>query len=210
MASAVGGETSALTGGIVSAREDDGKTTTGTVPLPTQPNPPPAAVDPADPASNDQEPDVSGDGSQTGHTVDPVPGSGNTNPSIDIEGPEPPPAGVGAPFVSGLAPAQGPTGGGAQVNVEGGNFSAGDAVQWGSVTLAPNLAIGGSVLRITAPARGGLPASLDVRVRRGTEASNALTFTYQTVATSTPRVTGLVSGTTPIVGGPTSGGQAVT
>jgi hypothetical protein len=92
---------------VVVANEDDGKTTTGQVPLPTTETPPPAEVPPANTSSNDQEPNVSGDGSQTGHTNDPLPGAGNGGSSIDLEGPEPPEPGTEAAFVSGLRSSRG-------------------------------------------------------------------------------------------------------
>ena len=200
---ATSGGVTGLAEGIVLAADDDGKTTTGTVPLPTDPDPPPVEVPPASPNSNDEDPGVSGDGSSTGTTTVPRPGSIETTPSVDIEGPEPSAPASQAPLVSGLSPSHGPAGGGTTVDVEGANFAAGDAVEWGGATQ-PSTLIGSTVLRVNAPPRGGLPASVSVRVRRGAEASNAAMFTYQTTALSTPDVTALS-----ITSGPTAGGTTV-
>ena len=181
---------------------DDGKTTTGTVPLPTQPEPPPARVDPPDSTSNDGEPDVSGDGLTTGHTEVPTPGH-DIGSSIHVEGPEPPPMRGTAPVLAGLSPPVGPEGGNTVVDLEGANFRAGDSLRWNGVGLATTV-VSSTVLRVTSPARGQAPVSVRVLVRRGGQTTNALSFTYQLVQSS-PDITSLSS-----TSGSTAGGQAVT
>ena len=193
-----------LDDGAVFAADDDGKTTTGTVPLPTDPDPPPVDVPPADPNSNVEEPGVSGDGLSTGTTTVPRPGSGVYTPTVDVEGPEPPTIANQAPVIAGLSPSHGPASGAIVVDVEGAFFRAGDVVEWGGTAIATNT-INSAVLRVTAPARGALPASVAVRVRRGAEASNAVSFGYQATALSAPDVTSLT-----VTSGPTTGGSAVT
>ena len=163
----VGGATSAS----IFAGANDGKSTTGTIPLPTEPTPAAPVVQPPPPADDIQDPAVSGDGSQTGATVQPRPGSGGAAPSVEVEGPPAPPPAAAAPYLSALGPAQGPTTGGNVVDVRGAHFQANATVRWNGVPLNPAVVrfVNSALLRVTAPAgTGAVPCRSRAAGRRRT------------------------------------------
>ncbi len=174
---------------------DDGKSTTGSIPSPTAPTPPPATVDPPSPTENAEDPEVSGDGSQTGTTVAPTPGSGTPGPSVETEGV--PEAAVETPFISGLSPAQGVTTGNNLVQIQGSHFSNATSVEWGAFSLVPNV-VNDGLIQVTAP--GGAVGSVTVQVRKQALGSNLVTYTYQ-AALSTPVITQVNPASGPVTGG---------
>jgi Tol biopolymer transport system component len=195
----VGGATS----GSVFGGANDGKSTTGTIPLPTEPVPTAPSVQQPPPADDIQDPAVSGDGSQTGATVQPRPGSGGSAPSVSVEGPPAPPPAAAAPFLSALGPAQGPTTGGNVVDVQGAHFQANATVRWNGVALPPSEVsfVNSALLRVTAPAGTN---AVSVQVQSGGQATNVLTYIYQ-ANLSSPRITSFTPGS-----GLPSGGTVVT
>ena len=192
--------------GPVVAALDDGKSTTGTIPLPTSPTPPPPVVEPQPPADNLEDTGVSGDGADTATTVNPQPGSGGSAPSVSVEGPAEPPPSAAAPFLAGLSQPQGPPAGGNVVLVEGAHFQANASVVWNGAALAPASVafVHSGLLRVTAPAAPMGVTTIQVQVQSAAQTSNSLPYTY-VAAVSAPRINTF----TP-VSGPTAGGTVVT
>ena len=178
--------------GTVIAPIDDGKVTTGTIPDPGTGGSEPD-VDPPATNENDQDPVVSGDGSDTGSTGTPTPGSGNpdstgqTDGVDDEEGPE------AVPYIASMTPASGLTTGGNLVDIYGGNFfgGGGSIVRWGNVDIVPDLVNGGH-LRVSAPAAAA--GIVSVRVRNGGLETDPVSYTY-TNAVSAPTITNLAPST---------------
>ncbi len=139
---------------------------------------------------------MSGDGSETGATIVPAPGSGGSVPSIETDGvPEAPDE---PPFISGLGPASGPIGGGQIVEVQGAHFAAGSSVRWSGQTLVPLAGGNGSLLRVQAPSVAAAQP-VDVQVRAGTLSSNVVTYMYLP-AQSTPVITSVTPASGPVTG----------
>ena len=180
---------------------DDGKSTTGSVPGPTAPVPPPPILDPVPPTGTVEDPDLSGDGSSSGSTIPPGAGGGGDQPAVVIEDV---PADPGdPPFISGLAPVSGPMAGGQIVEIQGARFIIGDTVRWGAQALTPLAGGTGSSLRVIAPPVGGA-GPVDVYVQHGSASSNVVRYTYL-VAQSTPAITSVSPAS-----GPVTGQQSVT
>jgi Tol biopolymer transport system component len=180
---------------------DDGKSTTGSIPSPTSPDPPPPVIDPVPPTGTVEDPNLSGDGSSSGTPIPPGTDAGGSDPEIVIERiPDDP---GDPPFISGLAPVSGPMAGGQIVEIQGGHFLGGDTVRWGAQTLTPLAGGTGSVLRVIAPP-SGFAVAVDVLVQHGTSSSNVVVYTYQ-VAQSTPVITSMSPAS-----GPVTGQQSVT
>ena len=192
-----------VSGAIVGA-VDDGKSTTGEVPSPTDPAPPDADVPPPPPDQDTEDPATSGDGTTTGGTQEPDAGTNDGEPEVEVEeAPEDPSP---APFIAGLAPASGPITG-SVVLIEGANFVNGQTtVLWNGNFLSSTV-LNTTTVRVTAPAVGG-DTTVDVRVLVGptgqSQASNIAQYTYAT-GKSAPAITSITQNTT----GPVTGGTAV-
>ncbi len=187
---------------VVEGLTDDGKSTTGQVPSPTTPAPPPADVPPAPPTGSTEDPATSGDGSTTGTTTEPDPGTGGGEPVVELD--EAPEDGDGTPFIAGLSPGAGPTTGGNVIDIQGANFVNGQTtVHWGLATPGVTF-VNGSLVRVTAPAApGGVDGLVTVRVIVNGEGSNEVEYSYVTGLTS-PTITSFNPTT-----GSTAGGNAV-
>ncbi len=183
------------------AAVDDGKSTSGSIPSPTTPDPPPPVIDPVPPTGTVEDPNVSGDGSSSGTPVPPGADGGSNEPVIVID--ELPEAPEDPPFISGLGPVSGPMAGGQLVEIQGAGFAPGAVVRWGSQTLAPLAGGTPSLLRVITPASASAVA-VEVQVQAGQVSSNVVIFTYQ-VAQSTPVITSVDPAS-----GPVTGQQSVT
>ena len=197
------GTASPSTAAAIVARVDDGKSTTGTIPSPTAPDPPPPDVAPVPPGGTVEDPNVSGDGSSSGTTVPPGPGTGGDQPATEIE--EIPEDAGDPPFISGLGPSSGPIAGGQIVEIQGARFIIGQTVRFGGQTVVPLAGGTGSMIRVIAPiAPMGAAGTVDVQVWHGEASSNVARYTYL-AAQSTPVITSVTPAT-----GPVTGGQSVT
>ena len=154
---------------------NDGKSTTGVIPSPTDDTPPEPVVDPPAPTQSTEDPTASGDGSNTGSTSQPTPGSGGGEPNVETQ--EVPPDPNDTPFIAGLSPSSGPAGGGNPVEIHGANFIVGATVSWNGTTVASQR-INDAQMRV--PNAPNLPAGtiVQVRVIADGEASNAVSYTY--------------------------------
>ena len=195
------GTTAPSSAAAIVAPVDDGKSTSGSIPSPTVPDPPPPVIDPVPPTGTVEDPNVSGDGSSSGTPIPPGIDAGGGEPEIVIERlPDDP---GDPPFISGLGPASGPMIGGQVVEIQGGHFLVSDTVRWGGQTRIPLAGSTGSVLRVIAPPSGSADA-VDVLVQHGSSSSNTVRYTYL-VAQSTPVITSVTPAS-----GPVTGQQSVT
>ncbi len=190
-----------VTGMGVFAAQNDGKSTSGSIPSPTNDTPPPADVDPPAPTQSTEDPTASGDGSNTANTAQPTPGTGGGEPTVEIE--EVPPDANGSPFIAQLSPSSGPAGGGNAVDIQGSQFIVGSSVTWNGATVASQR-ISDSLMRVPNAPNFVAGSTVEVRVISDGEASNPVTYTYVAGLTA-PDIT-----TVNPVSGSVAGGTVVT
>lgn len=198
-ANAGGGTVTAAVG--VHEGANDGKSTTGTIPSPTDPTPPPADVEPPPPTQSTEDPSASGDGSNTGSTAQPTPGTGGGEPVVDID--ETPPDANDTPFISGLSPSSGPAGGFTPVEIHGANFTNPSSVTINGTGVVANR-INDSLIRVPNMPNFVAGTTVQVRVLSDGEASNQVPYTY-IAGLSSPDITNINPAS-----GSTAGGFPVT
>ncbi|MFE9650073.1 IPT/TIG domain-containing protein [Streptomyces sp. NPDC006365] len=103
---------------------------------------------------------------------------------------------LSAPSLSSLSPAEGPVTGGTTVVLTGADFSGVTAVEFGGVPAASFTVDSGSQITAVTPAHAAGPAAVRVTTSSGT--SNALTFTFSSIAA--PSVTGVSPNQGPVSG----------
>ncbi len=195
------GGTGTVTAAVgVHEEANDGKSTTGVIPSPTDDTPPPPDVEPPPPTQSTEDPTASGDGSNTGNTSQPTPGTGGGEPVVDTVETPVPQGENDTPFIAALSPSSGPSGVATfPVEIHGGNFASVSAVTWNGANFAFNV-VTESLIRVPNPPDFATGTEVPVRVIAGGKASNAVTFTY-VAGLSAPDISSLSATSGSVAGG---------